>query len=246
MRFKVCLLGFLLPLVSVASAQQLPVLFDPRIKTPKPQFTTQETRQIDQDMAMLVKNSVSRDFKKSIKDCGVPTPKDLMGRASGSFLQAQAKEVLFSTRICDGEEGLLLMIYRDKRLMQAYRVALKALSGLCGATEVFSVKDINQNGLSELGMSWGCYSASVGGSLEILEFLPTKIQVIFRHHNGISNPFEGMGTGFIFHVIKASKPTVIGQHINWLERTQSWVLTNQLEVLQSDPERPFVMEPLIK
>jgi hypothetical protein len=245
-RFKLSLLGILLTLVSVASAQQLPVLFDPRIKTPKPQFTTQETRQIDKDMAMLVKNSESRDIKKNVKDCGVPGSKDLMGRASGSFLQAQTKEVLFATRICGGDGGLLLMIYRDKRLMQAYRVTLKALSALCGVTEVFSVKDINLNGLSELGISWGCYSAPVGGSLEILEFLPTKIQVIFRHHNGISNPIDGTGTGFIFHVIKASKPTVIGQHINWLKSTKSWVLTDRLEVLQSDPERPFVMEMLIK
>jgi hypothetical protein len=245
MRFKLSLLGFLLAFVSVASAQQLPVLFDPRIKTPKPQFSTQETRQIDKDMAVLVKNSESRDIKKNVKDCGVPGSKDLMGRASGSFLQAQTKEVLFATRICGGDGGLLLMMYRDKRLMQAYRVGLKALSGICGVSEVFSVKDINLNGLSEIGIAWGCGDGGGGSSsLEILEFHPTQIQVIFRHSYEYSDPFEH--TGFIFHVIKASKPTVIGQHINWLKSTKSWVLTDRLEVLQSDPERPFVMEMLIK
>ena len=84
MRLKKVLTGCFLLLVSVALAQSLPVLYDPRIKSSKPSLNLEETRQIDKDLVYLEKNAWSKELKKRTDSCGaLPSAKDLIGRALG-------------------------------------------------------------------------------------------------------------------------------------------------------------------
>ena len=92
---KKVLIGCFL-LFSVVLAQALPVLYDPRIKSPKPNFSLEETQQVNKDLVYLEKNAWSKELKKRTDSCGaLPSAKDLIGRALGSFLQTKTKEILY-------------------------------------------------------------------------------------------------------------------------------------------------------
>ena len=140
------------------------------------------------------------------------------------------------------------MIYRDQRFIHAYQVIPQRDFGICGFGEMFSIKDINLNGLSELGFIWGCGDGPYSGStLEILEFGTRTPNVVFRHntesHFGTDqNNSEQLA--FLFHVIKATIPTVIGQSLSWIEKTQTWTPTDKLKVLKSDPKQEFIITKL--
>ena len=143
-----------------------------------------------------------------------------------------------------------MLTYRDQRLIQAFQVIPPYESTpFCGLDALFSIKDINLNNFSELGLTWGCgENGSSVIRLEIMEFAPKNASVIFRHdvEEVSGDEINPKHVAYVLHVIKGKIPQVIGQQLSWIEKTQTWIPTDKLEVLKSDTDQMFVISPLLK
>ena len=157
-----------LALTISAAPQTLPVLYDSSIKTPAPSVPSS-------DIARVYKELLSAGGTRLENECfegKLPAAPKLAGLARGAFTHKGAAQVAWLFELCytkrypdHGFYGLVILDNgRTERVSSLQLTALYAT-----ATELYSLRDINQNGRDELALVW--QTGDSGFSLTVLALL---------------------------------------------------------------------------
>lgn len=145
MSYKTWFLGLFVGLSGMVSAQSR-VLYDVRVPTPKPQISQAEWRAVNSAAQAAVAQNLWNDGRAD-GSCG-DQELQVEGVAAGAFTTPNVKQTAYLYTRCIlshhfWQQGLVVM--QGQQVMAHY-----VFHDLF--TEMYSVKDINRNGYSELGM----------------------------------------------------------------------------------------------
>jgi hypothetical protein len=198
----------------VIVAQPLPVLYDSRIKPAKLGVGIEQKNHVIQDVLRVGAAALKRDCDSS-QSIRKPVLKAV---ARGSFTRKAAQQVAYLLELCwmrrfpdNGFYGVAL--YESNRLVSVSGVQITSLYG--AIIEAFGVRDINLNGLDELGFVWGWGDGCASGdSLVLLEMGRSglksrgELEVMFR--DGCEEPEPSERRSWLVYVLRGSSPVFIG------------------------------------
>jgi hypothetical protein len=197
--------------LAVVSAQNMPVLYDPNLKSKNPvQLESQ------------VLSDVFTSAAKSQKDfCAGKLPSASGIKLSGSFTRAHSNQVAYVVLGCttNDETIFYLASYESSALLNLYRLIVPGK-----LREAYAIKDINTNNLSELAFvyDWedGCDGVCTFKNLDIAEFknsnLISKTSLIVERGGGILDEYRfnytvyvSRGSTPLFVGVDSSKPSIL-------------------------------------
>lgn len=205
------------------------VLYDPKIKTPEPKLNPALEGRIMEDAAGM----------KDAQGRALCPPRDtrVRGVASGSFTRAKAKQtayLVFGCRVTLETETYGLLIYENSRLISSSHLTVTDLYGL--AREFYGVRDLNNNGLSELALRWstgdGCCFFE---SLALLEWKGVGWKTLGQLPLLYGEDENNLSSGFInfnytLYVQKGARPVFVG--VDALNKNLPTVLELERAILE--------------
>jgi hypothetical protein len=195
-------------LVALAQENQpgdMNVLYDPKLKTPAPKLEPKLVAKIIKDMRT--------DGNCSSRGASEPWPSPpVVNVAKGSFTRAKSDQLVYFVEPCTGPIvgdvfPTAVMVYEKEKLISAFRFSTTSI--YTGLQEGFSVRDIDQNGLSELALIMsggdGC-----GGwtSLDLIQWKAQKASSLGSFF--VASHDCGETSEYTVYVNKAPKPTFVG------------------------------------
>jgi len=185
------------------------VLYDAKIPTLEPKLEPALEGRIMGDAAGM----------KDPQGRALCSPRDtrVRGRASGSFTRATAKQTAYLVFGCWAtleSESYGLLVYEGSRLISSSHLTRTDAFGF--AREFYAVRDLNQNGLSELALRWftgdGCCLLE---RLSLLELGKTGLQALgelaISFKGAENNPGGGLvNFDYTLYVQKGPRPVFLG------------------------------------
>ena len=222
MSIKSAALALAFGLFSVAQAQSR-VLYDVRLSTPAPKATAQENSQIKhlgrKAMAARAWDDAKSEFKVSQAGCD-GSEFQILGIAPGSFTAKNTAQKAYLYTYCffrpGSSQGLVIM--QGSKAIAHY--AFTALHN-----EMYTLKDINRNGFSELAFSGGFTGQGfTSGYLEIAELAPQRRllgafwakndRLIYEDNCGAVVDNSGTWKSLVIRVTPGTNPTYTQQSIS--------------------------------
>jgi hypothetical protein len=212
--------SFLIAFASlVALAQEtrtgsMSVHYDPKLETPLPKLEPKLVARIVKDLRTFpVFKDMRTDGNCSTRSESAPwTSPPVVGVAKGSFTRAKSNQLVYFVEPCTGPIvgdvfPTAVMVYEQEKLISAFRFSTTSI--YTGLREGFSVRDIDQNGLSELALVTsggdGC------GGWAYLDLVQWKNQ---RPNSlgslNVASHDCGESTEYTLYVNKSPKPTFVG------------------------------------
>jgi hypothetical protein len=204
-------------LVALAQNNQpgdMSVLYDPKLKTPSPKLETKLVAKIVKDLRTI---PIYKDMRTDEK-CWSPGEFEpwpsppVAAVAKGSFTRPKSDQLLYIVETCVGPSvgdntASTVMIYEKEKLISVYKFVSNGL--FTGFREGFSVRDIDQNGLSEVALVQsggdGC------GGWTLLDLVQWKSQKpVSLGSLTVGSVACDVVTDYTVYVNKSPKPTFVG------------------------------------
>ena len=190
------------------------VLYDPKLETPLPKLEPKLVARIIKDLrAFPVFKDMRTDGSCSSRGEFEPWPSPpVVAVAKGSFTRSKSDQVLYIIEPCTGPLAgdmtpTAVLVYEKEKLVSVFRFSSTII--FTGFREGFSVRDIDQNGLSELAVVMsggdGC------GGWTNLHLIQWKSQQPFPFGTlNVASVGCGSSTEYTLYVNKATTPTFVG------------------------------------
>jgi hypothetical protein len=148
-----CSIAGLLLISSSSSETALRVLYDPRISSKKSKANPSDLARV-QKAFTTNRKSLGKEFQRQSEYCYGPPGGELVGAFTGSFTKPKVKQSGYALVFC---ERIIVIGFLENAKLTALAVfSPKGNFNLCGFGEVYAVRDINRNELSEFAMTMGC------------------------------------------------------------------------------------------
>jgi hypothetical protein len=204
-------------LVALAQTNQpgdMSVLYDPKLKTPLPRLEPKLVAQIVKDLRTFpVFKDMRTDASCVIGGGSEPWPSaPVAGLAKGSFTRPKSDQLLYIVEPCTGPivgdvTPTAVMVYEKAQLVSAFRFSSTSI--YTGLREGFGVRDVDQNGLSELALvTSGGDGCGAWTYLDLVQW-KTKIPTALGSLSAALHDC-GDSTEYTLYVNKAPKPTFVG------------------------------------
>jgi hypothetical protein len=204
-------------LVALAQNNQpgdMSVLYDPKLETPLPKLESKLVARIVKDLRTFpVFKDMRTDGNCSSRGEFEPWPSPpIEAIAKGSFTRPKSDQLLYIVEPCTGPitgdtTPTAVVVYEKEKLVSAFRFSSTTI--FTGFREGFSVRDIDQNGLSELALVQsggdGC------GGWTLLDLVQWKSQKpVSLGSLAVGSVACDVVTQYTVYVNKAPKPTFVG------------------------------------
>jgi hypothetical protein len=159
------------------SETPLRILYDPRVSSKKPYTLTQNLSLIMRSVA-LNKKSFAKRFQERLSTCEEDRfQEESVGVFTGSFTKNKIVQTGHAIIVC--EHTLVIAILENEKITSLIGLASKYNTSICDYQEVYAVRDINRNGISEIAMTFGCGDGGgVNSTFFLREFQNSKFNLL--------------------------------------------------------------------
>ena len=189
---------------------EMSVLYDPKLKTPRPKLEPTLIAQIVKDLRSF---PVFKDMRTDVACRGETWDSaPVLATAKGSFTRVKSDQTVYMVEPCIGPivgdvTPTAVMVYEQGKLISAFRFSSNTI--YTGLREGFGVRDIDQNGLSELALvTFGGDACADWTYLDLIQWASAK--PISLGSLNVARNDCGKSTGYTVYVNKNSKPTFVG------------------------------------
>lgn len=196
-----------------AAPQALPVLYDSSIKTPAPNASSSDITRVYKELLRVG----GTQLKNQCFEGKLPATPKLSGLARGAFTRKGAAQGAWLFELCPTKRHMDsgfygLVILENGRTVRVSSLQLTMVYAT--ATELYSLRDLNLNGLDELALVWNWGDAGESENyLTLLEQTPKALSTLGQLlvYQSIDTQLSGNADIFDWKVfvLKGNPPTFV-------------------------------------
>ncbi|MFC6616951.1 hypothetical protein [Deinococcus radiophilus] len=232
-----------------AEVERWPVIYDPAAPSVEQRFSSAEAALLTQiagsKPVRLAMQTVQKEHSyRTLIPLGL---ENVLFSVVAPFRTAQP-ERLTVFDVMDGEPPVLLAVLSSEQGSAGWLVDLGRVinTGLCGATEGYSLRDLNRDGRREMALVIGCGDAGSGSAdLSLLDWQAGELrqfgQLEIYRSDPFGSPAGSVTTEATVHVLKGARPRIVSVEETLIsarqvqEQAQPQVLSRQTTLREMEP-----------